>query len=69
MLENTNGRSPQLHRQMPVAEVPGDAHQLVVRVRMDFRQRLGPRLDAHHAVLIEQQAIAVPQPDGLCKVE
>ena len=58
-----------LHRQMPVAEMPCDAHQVAVLVRVDVEQRLGPRDHAHDAAIVQHHAVAVAQPDRLRQVE
>ena len=58
----------QLHRQMPVTEVPGDANQFPVVMGMDFQQRLRPGADADDAA-VHRQSIAIPQPDRLRQVD
>ncbi len=59
----------QLHRQMPVAEVPGDADQLRRAVGMDFEQRFGLGYYTDDTATFKRQAIAIAQPNGLWKVE
>ena len=59
----------QLHRQVAVAEMPGDAHQLSRAVSVDFEQRFGFRDDADDAAVVELQAVAVAETDGLGEVE
>jgi hypothetical protein len=59
----------QLDRKMAVAQVPGDADEFAVLMRMDFHQRF--RLGAHvdDASVIQQQAVAVTQTDRLRQVD
>src|SRR5579872_1490932 len=58
----------QLHWQMAVTQVPGDAHHLCLIMRMDFEQLLWPRADAHHARL-HSKSVPLPQPRGLRQIE
>ena len=58
----------QLHRQMAIAEMPGDPHHLAFVMRMDLQQRLRPRAHPHHAA-IHRQSIAIAQPHRLRQVE
>ena len=59
----------ELHRQMAVAEVPGDADEVRRVMGVDVEQGLGLRDDADHAAALEQQPVAVAQPGGLRQVE
>ncbi len=54
---------------MAVAQVPGDADEFAVLMRMDFHQRF--RLGAHvdDASVIQQQAVAITQTDRLWQVD
>ena len=38
-----NAIAQKLHREMPIAEMPRDAYQFAVVMRVDFQQRLRPR--------------------------
>ena len=66
---NANALAQQLHRQMPIAEMPGDADHLALIVAMDFQQRLRLGANPHHATVVQCQPIAVPQPHRLWQVE
>jgi hypothetical protein len=59
----------ELHRQMAIAEMPGDAHQriLVMSVDVEHPLRHGPH--SHQAPIFEPQRIARPQGNGLRQVE
>lgn len=59
----------QLHRQMPVAEMPGDPHQRAFVMRMNFQQRLGPRHHADHAAVRKRETVPVAQTNRLRQVE
>ena len=56
-------------RQMPVAEMPGDAHELRRAWHADLRQLLRRRHDAHAPAVLEHERIAVAQPLRLRQVE
>lgn len=59
----------QFGRQMPVAEVPGEAQQMRPVPAGHLDQRLGRRLDRDDAPVLEQQAVALLQRYGLGQVE
>ena len=58
----------QLHRQMPVAQVPGDAHQFAVLMRVDFQQLFRLGADANDT-RFHQQTVAVAQPHRLRQID
>src|SRR3954451_23383400 len=62
---NANAISQELHRQMPVAEMPGDADQGPVCMCVDLQQWLGAGADPDHAAVVQCQAVTVVQPDCL----
>jgi hypothetical protein len=66
---DTNTIAEQLHRQMSVAKMPGDADQFACTVRMDLQQWLGFRADPHHATVIDPQPVVVAQPHRLREIE
>jgi hypothetical protein len=66
---NPNSIAKQLHRQMTVAEMPGDADQFAVVVTMNFQQWLGPRADLDDPAVFKRESVAVPQPHRLGKVD
>jgi hypothetical protein len=57
-----------LGRDVPVAEMPGDAAQ-EVHVPEDLRHGLRARDDAHDAAFLEREPVAFPQGDRLGEVE
>jgi hypothetical protein len=50
-----------LRRQMPVAEVPGDAHQMMRILAADFRQWLGRSHDLDQPPILQHKRIAAAQ--------
>ena len=66
---NAEVRAQQLHRQMPVAKVPGDADQCGGVMGVDVQQRLRPGLHQDDPAVIQQQAVAVAQPGRLRQVD
>ncbi len=66
---DANAVAEQLHRQVPVAEMPGNAHQFALIVRVDLEQRLRLRAHADHPAIVEHQPIAMPQPRGLRQIQ
>ena len=59
----------QLHRQVAIAEMPGDANHLAFVMRVDLQQLFGPGADLHDAAIVQCQSIAVAQPDGLRQIK
>ncbi len=58
-----------LNRQMPVAEMPGEAQQMLRAFGADFRQRLARAHNFHHAPVFELQGVAGAQSHGFMQVE
>ena len=58
----------QLHRQMPISQMPGYPNQLGIVMRVDFHQVFRLRTDTNNT-RIRQQAIAIPQADSLRQVD
>ncbi len=58
---NSEPRTSYLQRQMPIAEVPGDAQQVPQFSRFDFEDRLGGGADAQITTAVEFEAVAVEQ--------
>src|SRR5690242_9644428 len=58
-----------LHRQMPVAEMPGNAGEPVRARGMDLGQRLRAGGNAHHATIRQAQAVALLQPDRVRQID
>jgi hypothetical protein len=58
-----------LGRQVPIAEVPGHAHQVMRVLAANFGQRLGGRDDFDEAAIFQNEGIATPQRHGGLKVE
>mgnify|MGYP001156229831 CR=1 FL=1 len=59
----------QFCRQMPVAEVPGEAQQMRLVLAGHLDQRLGRRFDSDDAPVLEQQPVTLLQRHGLGQVE
>ena len=58
-----------LHRQMAVAEMVGEAHQLALVLAGNLGQRLGRGQHFDEAAVLQHQRIAAAQTDGLRQVE
>lgn len=58
-----------LNRQMPVAEMPGEAQQMLRAFRADLGQRLARAQDFHQAPILELQRVARAQGDRLRQIE
>jgi hypothetical protein len=65
---NTDATAQQLHRQMTIAEVPCDPHQLALVMCVYLQQRLWLRAYPHH-LAIHRQPVAVAQTHGLRQIE
>ena len=66
---DTDPVAKELHRQMAIAEMPGDADQFAVVMSMDFQQRFRPGANPDNAALLQGQAIAITQPHRLGKID
>ena len=60
---------PDLRRQMPVSQMPGEAHELLGVVMPDFDDQLCRGSDPEPSPVVELQAIAVRHCDRLLKIE
>jgi hypothetical protein len=58
-----------LRRQMTVAEMPGDADEMMRIVAADLEQRLGRRHHLDEPAILQHQRIAAAQRDGVLQVE
>ena len=58
-----------LRRQMPIAEMPGEANQMQRVDAADFDQGLGCGDHFDHAAVLEQQGIAAAQRDRVFEIE
>jgi hypothetical protein len=58
----------QLDGKVAIAQVPGDADEFAVLVRMDLHQRFRLGLNTNHATIIQQKAVTVPQPHRLWQI-
>jgi hypothetical protein len=65
---NSDPVAKQLHRQMAIAQMPRDTHQLAIVMRVDFQQRFRPGSDADHAAALQRQPIPVAQPNRLGEI-
>jgi hypothetical protein len=58
-----------LRRQVPIAEVPGEAHQMLRIVSPDFQKRLGRRHHLDQPAVFEHQRVAAAQGDRIFQIE
>ena len=58
-----------LRRQVPIADVPGQPHEVAVRPAPHLDQRLGRRHDLDQATVLERQGVAAAQSHGLGQIE
>lgn len=68
VVANADPAAQQLHRQVPIAQVPRDTYKRPTVMRMDFQQPLRPGADTHHAC-IYRGAITIPKTRCLAQVE
>jgi hypothetical protein len=61
VVKDADAVSQQLHREVTVAQVPGDAHHLALVMSMNLKQLLRPRADAYYAC-IHSEPVAFSQP-------
>jgi hypothetical protein len=64
-----NSIAKQLHRQMTIAEMPGDADKFPVVMIVNLQQRLGPRADLDDPAFLKSESVAIAQPHRLRKVD
>ncbi|KZD22791.1 hypothetical protein A4A58_28020 [Tardiphaga robiniae] len=58
-----------LRRQMAVAEMPGEPHQMAGIGTTDFDQRLGSCNHLNETPVFQHQGVAAPQGDGVFEIE
>jgi hypothetical protein len=58
-----------LGRQMAVAEMPGNPHQMLRILAADFKQRLRRRHDLHQPAVLKHQRIATTQRHRILKIQ
>ncbi len=58
-----------LGRKVTIAEMPGDAHEVLCILRADFGKRLGRRKHFHEASVFQRQRVAGPQHDRFLQIE
>jgi hypothetical protein len=66
---DAQGFGHELRRQMAIAEVPGDADEMVRIVAADLEQRLGCRDHFDQPSVLQHQRIAAAQCNGILQVE
>jgi hypothetical protein len=66
---DAQGLGHDLRRQMPIAEMPGDADQMMRIAAADLEQRLGRRDHLDQPSVLQHQRIAAAQGDGMLQVE
>jgi hypothetical protein len=66
---NKQDASPNLGRQVPIAQVPGKAHELDRLYMSDFDNILWRGLDLQPSSIVQSQAVAIRHGDGLGKVQ
>ena len=58
-----------LSGQVPIADMPSEAHEIAGSSASDFHQRLGGRDDLDETPILQQQRVAAPQHDGLREIQ
>ena len=58
-----------LRRQMAIAEMPGDANQILRIGATDFQKQLGRRYDLNQSSVLEHQSVAATQCDRTLEVK
>jgi hypothetical protein len=58
-----------LGRQVPIAEVPGEANQMLRIAPPDFQKRFGRRHHLDQPAIFEHQRVAAPQGDRIFQIE
>ncbi len=66
---NAEALADDLGRQMPVAEMPGDPHEMVWISTANFHQRFGRRHHLDQPPVFQHQRIAAAQRDGFLQVQ
>jgi hypothetical protein len=66
---NAQGFGHELRRQMAIAEMPGDADEMVRIMAADLEQRLGCRDHFDQPSVLQHQRIAAAQRNGILQVE
>lgn len=66
---DTQAIAQQFGRQMPVAQMPGEAQQMGAVLAADLDQRFRRCLDGNDAAILQQQAVAMLQRDGAGQIE
>jgi hypothetical protein len=66
---NSNAVPQKLHRQVTIAEMPGDSDQFAVVMPVDLQQWFRPGADTHDPAVLKRQAVAIAEPDGLWEVD
>jgi len=58
-----------LHRQVPVAEMPGNAQQCHLISRVNFQKRLGLRSYKHDIATLQHQPVSIAEASDLRQIE
>jgi hypothetical protein len=66
---NSQALGQDLGRQVPVAEMPGEPHQMMRIAGANFEQRLGRRHDLDQPAVLQHQGIATAKRGGVLEVE
>jgi len=69
IVTNAQGFAQNLRRQMPIAEMPGDAHQMMRIVAADLDERLGRGDDLDKPAIVQHQRVAAAQRNCLRQIE
>jgi hypothetical protein len=66
---NADPVTQQLHRQMPVAEMPRDSHKLAIVMRVNLQQRFRTRPNPDNPAILQREPVTIPQAHGLRKID
>jgi len=66
---DTDAVTDYLHVGVPVAEMPGQPHEIARRICLDFRELFRLTADAHNGAILKDQPIAVAQRHRLLEIE
>jgi hypothetical protein len=66
---NADAVAEQLNRQMTIAQVPCDANEFAIVVRVDFKQRFGAGTNPDNPAVVQREPIAIAQPHRVGQID